>query len=77
VGVRHSNKLEKVFEKCESLEAKMGGMDRMGRGELGGGEYVLCMVVQRWEGENVRVLANLLTICAKVCFNGPDRKIKD
>jgi hypothetical protein len=36
-----------MLEKCESLEVKMGELGEMGRKELGGGEYVLGVVVQR------------------------------
>jgi hypothetical protein len=48
VGVRRWNKLEKVLEKCERLEAKIGILGGMRRRELGGGEYVLCIAVQRY-----------------------------
>jgi hypothetical protein len=44
------HKFAELLEKCESLEVKMGGMGRMGRWELGGGEYVPRLAVQRYEG---------------------------
>jgi hypothetical protein len=37
VGEQRSNKLEKVFEKCESLEVKMGVVGRIGSWGVGRG----------------------------------------
>jgi hypothetical protein len=48
---QRSNKLEKVFEKCESFEVKMGGMGRMGNCWVRGGGIALGVVVQSWERE--------------------------
>jgi hypothetical protein len=44
---RRWNKLEKVLEKCESLEVKMGDMGEMGNCEARGDWFALRVVVQR------------------------------
>jgi hypothetical protein len=47
VGEWRANKLEKVFEKCESLEGKMGNLGGMEDCWARGGGIALWVVVQR------------------------------
>jgi hypothetical protein len=48
VGEQRANKLEKVFEKCERLDGKVGHIGGTGGFGAKGGGIVPCIAVQRY-----------------------------